>query len=797
MEKEKTKEKPKEQEVVVTAAAGSTSDAPPATPVEQQQQQQQPQQFSECEEYDEDDDPKLRMKEDLAIPTGLVNKGALCYMNALLQSLFVVKSFREGVFRWRDEPAGSPENAICRELQKLFVRMHATNNRYVDPEELVDALKLDTRVQQDAQEFYKLFVSHIEERFKAEASSPVASLVEDHFQGQYSYITTCKSCGTSSRRPNSFTELELSIEKHSTIEDCLAAFVAEEELTGANQYHCATCDAKRDATRRIAIERLPPVLNLQLLRFQFDLATLAKKKVRSNISFPFVLDMRPFVADAAEALEYELFVALIHRGTSANGGHYVCHARPEGSEKWFEFDDTNVKEMNLRKLGSSGEDDKQKKGGGGAACDRPRSQGAYMLIYRRKGKSVVEPHPPPELEAEVNRGNETLVELVTQSEATKKELGEMWTTRKDLCRRVIEETKEAARLSPDERAKRGMKWISAEWWARCVGEEEPGPIDNGKIVCEHGENRVSPARASKMKCITASSWDMLVGQFKGGPVIEFASFCPACLLRAAREVVQRDRDEAHLDEMAKQMERKDVTEGYWISTEWLRMWTKDPDGVTTNMTQLITCPHGGLSVDEKQRKLIDVAPWSFLISQFPGATEFPSHEVKPCELCSKAEEERDSEAATQRPLKQAAKKMFNEVIMGGANLKRAGTFFILGKAWYERWRSWVTTEGNLSKPEPFDNKELLCEHHGKFGVNPFPASPTDKPYILVRPDQWAELKKQFAAPGVIEVTVHRGKEDEDGEFKPEVCWDCVAERTATESKKKQSFKSGKLFIRKL
>ena len=39
-----------------------------------------------------------------------------------------------------------------------------------------------------------------------------------------------------------------------------------------------------------------PVLNLQLMRFVFDLKTLTKKKISNRVSFPDTLDMAPYVA---------------------------------------------------------------------------------------------------------------------------------------------------------------------------------------------------------------------------------------------------------------------------------------------------------------------------------------------------------------------------------------------------------------------------------------------------------------------------------------------------------------------
>ena len=44
----------------------------------------------------------------------------------------------------------------------------------------------------------------------------------------------------------------------------------EEKLDGDNQYYCACCESKQNAARYIELHTLPPVLNLQLLRFVFD-----------------------------------------------------------------------------------------------------------------------------------------------------------------------------------------------------------------------------------------------------------------------------------------------------------------------------------------------------------------------------------------------------------------------------------------------------------------------------------------------------------------------------------------------
>jgi ubiquitin carboxyl-terminal hydrolase 48 len=75
------------------------------------------------------------------------------------------------------------------------------------------------------------------------------------------------------------------------------------------------------------------VLNFQLMRFQFDVNTGRKKKVKSVIKFPAKLDMTPFVSPELKAnaleVEYQLSSVLIHKGASAYGGHYIALVRDE------------------------------------------------------------------------------------------------------------------------------------------------------------------------------------------------------------------------------------------------------------------------------------------------------------------------------------------------------------------------------------------------------------------------------------------------------------------------------------
>jgi len=86
----------------------------------------------------------------------------------------------------------------------------------------------------------------------------------------FSFLYSCLKCKTKSTRPSTFYELDLNIKGHKTLNESLQEFLKEEHLTGDDQYYCNHCNSKQDAVRKICLTTLPPVLNIQLMRFVYD-----------------------------------------------------------------------------------------------------------------------------------------------------------------------------------------------------------------------------------------------------------------------------------------------------------------------------------------------------------------------------------------------------------------------------------------------------------------------------------------------------------------------------------------------
>ncbi|PPQ64679.1 hypothetical protein CVT26_002769 [Gymnopilus dilepis] len=294
-------------------------------------------------------DPAEYSRDD-SLPIGLKNLGATCYANASLQVWYRDSTFRSGVFSC-EPPEGISEekyrNSPIFQLQVTFAALERGNKTFYDPRPLVESLQLRASEQQDAQEFSKLFMSHLDAEFKKQSSPEVRSLISKQFQGTLAYGMICHACNKRSERTSDFLEIEINFEKNSTLEDRLAASLLPETLSGDNN-----CEALQDATRYTELRELPPVLHFSLLRFIYDVSTMERKKSKHTISFPLTLDMRQFLGpkemresslsfDNQDYL-YELRGILLHKGTSAYHGHYEAQVKDAQFDSWFQCNDESV-----------------------------------------------------------------------------------------------------------------------------------------------------------------------------------------------------------------------------------------------------------------------------------------------------------------------------------------------------------------------------------------------------------------------------------------------------------------------
>ncbi|KAK0081893.1 hypothetical protein PV325_011420 [Microctonus aethiopoides] len=324
---------------------------------------------------------------------GLKNLGATCYVNSLIQVWFHNQDMRRIIYKWeitedpeereclrRARENGQPYQPVTAvgQLQYIFAMMQFGNRDLVDPTSLAIALSLDTGTQQDAQEFSKLLLAHIE--VKLQQNVALKSMLQRLTQGTYIYVNRCSTCAT--EYPTSTTFYELDLQLAPTLKEAMENYLSEEELVGANKYHCRNCNDKQDAKRFIRLDSLPDTLNFQLLRFVFHRESAQKKKLTSSIQFPEELDMSEYLRCPSQTHLYNLVAVLSHKGPSAHSGHYIVNIRNSSGE-WYQFSDDKVEMMHNKRIEDGIND-------GGKPTKRGRvlkgcliSNSAYMLVYKR------------------------------------------------------------------------------------------------------------------------------------------------------------------------------------------------------------------------------------------------------------------------------------------------------------------------------------------------------------------------------------------------------------------------------
>ncbi|KAJ3675624.1 hypothetical protein LUZ60_004666 [Juncus effusus] len=323
---------------------------------------------------------------------GLKNQGATCYMNSLLQTLYHIPYFRKAVYHMPTTENDMPSGSIPLALQSLFYKLQYSDNS-VATKELTKSFGWDTYdsfMQHDVQELNRVLCEKLEDKMKG---TVVEGTIQQLFEGHHINYIECINVDYKSNRKESFYDLQLDVKGCRDVYASFDKYVEVERLEGDNKYH-AENHGLQDAKKGVLFLDFPPVLQLQLKRFEYDYMRDTMVKINDRYEFPLTLDLdkddgKYLAPDADRSVRnlYTLHSVLVHSG-GVHGGHYYAFIRPVLTDQWFKFDDERVTKEDIKKAleeqyGGEEELPQINPGFNNTPFKFTKYSNAYMLVYIR------------------------------------------------------------------------------------------------------------------------------------------------------------------------------------------------------------------------------------------------------------------------------------------------------------------------------------------------------------------------------------------------------------------------------
>lgn len=260
--------------------------------------------------YKEPENPFDRKRDSLEVPAGIKNVGNTCYINSLLQAIFMVPRFRTAILEFALVARETPGERLIHELQLLFTRMLLTERRYVDPQPLLEFTS-HHGAQEDPTELFLSLLEKIREGILKHPTAKMArvspaeddvgtqpmdlredvvepdqegsagDLISRYFEGScWQSVVAREEDGTPIERSTSekFMQIICSVPQSNNLRlhDLLEHYTAVSLIDGYQTPRGHLTQARRS----VMFDELPPILLIQLQRVSWTNNALQKNNAK-------------------------------------------------------------------------------------------------------------------------------------------------------------------------------------------------------------------------------------------------------------------------------------------------------------------------------------------------------------------------------------------------------------------------------------------------------------------------------------------------------------------------------------